>query len=135
MIPYEVKVRWRCTSISGGGVSIVMEWTQDLTLSWQAGGTGLEANVGDWDSTDENSEETIACTSANTYYEWFINPSLLDYTKKIYVRLRDTAENDTNIKNSMFAMYENTTQAYRPQVIITALNPNSYIPQVNILIS
>lgn len=118
--PYKVEIILRCTSISGGGVTVICQWTQGSD-NW---GTALETDGRDWTTTDEYTEEGVLCDTANTYYKWEIDPSLIDFTKVLYVRFRDSAENDTNTKNSTFASANNSTSDYRPKCRITYLNPN-----------
>jgi len=128
--PYRVQVQVRTTAVSTG-VPVVCEWTQGAD-NW---GTAIESDGRDWTTTDEHTEESNSMTSANTYYTWEIDPSALDFTKTLYVRFRDTTENSTNIKNCAIASQNNSTTAYRPQLIITFANPNPSGPPIRLLAS
>lgn len=116
--PYKVEVRVRATAVSTG-VTIVCEWSQSAN-NW---GSAIETDGRDWATTNDTTEEQIACTTANAYYTWEINPALLDFSKTLYVRFRDINENAQNTRSTTIASQNNTTQAYRPQVIITFAGP------------
>ena len=116
--PYKVEVRVRVTAVSTG-ITAVLEWTQGAD-NW---GTAIETTGADWLTTDENLEEQVACVTANEYRIWEINPASLDFTKTLWVRLRDINENEANTKNATIGSQNNATQAYRPQLIITFASP------------
>lgn len=121
--PYRVQVQVRVTAVSTG-VPVVCEWSQSAN-NW---GTAIETDGRDWSTTNDTTEESVTCDTANVYKTWDIDPSLLDFTKTLYVRFRDTSENSMNTRNCTIASQNNTTVAYRPQVIITFANPSGGAP-------
>lgn len=121
--PYRVQIRLRITSVSTG-VPVVLEWSQSSN-NW---GTAIETDGRDWPTTNDTTEESLTCDTANVYKYWEIDPSLLDFTQILYVRLRDTTENSTNTRNCAVGSQNNTTVDYRPQCIITFANPSGGPP-------
>lgn len=118
--PYKVEIQVRVTAVATG-VPVVCEWSQSAN-NW---GTAIETDGRDWATTNDTTEESITCDTANVYKTWEIDPAALDFSKTLYVRFRDTTENSTNTRSCTIGSQNNATADYRPKCIITFAAPAS----------